>query len=162
MLFPHLIFKVDNLRLGSSPFHNPWNILRVLWLRRKASIHPSDNQPFDFTNLRSTKCAVCMVVSCACLGPRHSPFSNYLCRTPDKAAVGTIFNALSFDAVSARVWTCRLPDNEQLRYVFSFFFSSFFYLLNFRAIIFKSFTIEHNRICRYLNYCCANKKNMLI
>ena len=41
-----------------------------------------------------------MVVSCACFGPRHVPYSNYLCHAPDKAAVGTIVNVFSYDAVS--------------------------------------------------------------
>ena len=35
---------------------------------------------------------------CACLGPRHSPYANYT-RTPGIAAVETIFNVLSYDAV---------------------------------------------------------------
>ena len=35
-------------------------------------------------------------------GPRHSPYSYYLCRTPDIAAVETICNVFSYDAVSAR------------------------------------------------------------
>jgi hypothetical protein len=43
-----------------------------------------------------------MVVSCAFFGPRHSPYSNYLCRAPDIAEVGTIFNVFSYDAVSVR------------------------------------------------------------
>ena len=34
--------------------------------------------------------------------PEHSPYSYYLCRTPDIAAVGTNFNVFSYDAVSAR------------------------------------------------------------
>ena len=34
--------------------------------------------------------------------PRHSPYSYYLCRAPDIAAVGTIFNVFNYDAVSAR------------------------------------------------------------
>ena len=32
-----------------------------------------------------------MSMSCACFGPRHSPYSNY-CRATDIAAVGTILN----------------------------------------------------------------------
>ena len=35
-------------------------------------------------------------------GPWHSPYSNYLCREPDIAAVGTIFNVLSYDPVLDR------------------------------------------------------------
>ena len=32
----------------------------------------------------------------------HLPYSNYLCRAPDTAAVGTICNVFSYDAVSGR------------------------------------------------------------
>ena len=37
-----------------------------------------------------------MVMSCACL------WANHLCRAPDLAAVGTIFNVFGYDAMSAR------------------------------------------------------------
>ena len=40
-----------------------------------------------------------MVMSCACFGPRHFPYSNYLCRASDIASLGTIYNVFSFDAV---------------------------------------------------------------
>ena len=39
---------------------------------------------------------------CACFGPRHSPYSNSLYRATDLAAVGTILNVFSYDAVSDR------------------------------------------------------------
>ena len=45
-------------------------MLRVLWLRCKASLRPSDNQPFDCTT------SLCMVLSCACFDPRHFLYSN--------------------------------------------------------------------------------------
>ena len=35
-------------------------------------------------------------------GPRQSSYSNYLCRASDIAAVGTIFNVFTYDAVSDR------------------------------------------------------------
>ncbi len=35
-------------------------------------------------------------------GPRHSPYYYYLCRAPNIAAVGTIFNVFSYDAVLAQ------------------------------------------------------------
>ena len=41
-------------------------------------------------------------MSCACFGPWHSPFSNYLCCTPDIAPVGIIFNVFSYEAVLSR------------------------------------------------------------
>ena len=42
-------------------------------------------------------------MSCACFGPRHSPYSNYICRAIDIAAVGTIlFNVFRYDAVTDR------------------------------------------------------------
>ena len=43
-----------------------------------------------------------MVKSCACFGPRHSPYSNYLCCAFDIVAVGTIFNIFSYNAVLDR------------------------------------------------------------
>ena len=35
-------------------------------------------------------------------GPMQPPYSNYLCRALDIAAVGTIFNVFSYDTVSDR------------------------------------------------------------
>ena len=43
-----------------------------------------------------------MVMSCACLLAKTFPYSNYLCRAHDIAAVGTILNVFSYDAVSGR------------------------------------------------------------
>ncbi len=37
-----------------------------------------------------------VLLSCACFGPRHSPFSYYYCRASDIPAVGTSFNVLAF------------------------------------------------------------------
>ena len=41
-------------------------------------------------------------MSCACFGQRHFTYSNYYCRASDIAAVGTIFNVFSYDAVLNR------------------------------------------------------------
>ena len=43
-----------------------------------------------------------MLISKAYLGPRHYPYSNYLCRAPEEAAVGTIYNDFRYDAVLGR------------------------------------------------------------
>ena len=37
------------------------------------------------------------------LGPRHSPYFNYLSPTPDTVAVVTIFNVFTYNAVLGRV-----------------------------------------------------------
>ena len=58
-----------------------------------------------------------MVLSCACLGPRHSPYSYYLCCASDIAAVGTTFNVFSYDAVLPEHRTHHLPNAKQIRYV---------------------------------------------
>ena len=47
------------------------------------------------------------------------PYSYYLCRAPDIAAVGTIFNVFSYDAVLVEIRTYHLPDDERLHYVLS-------------------------------------------
>ena len=49
-------------------------------------------------------------MSCAFFGPRHSPYSNYLCRAPNIAAVGTFFNIFSYDVIHAY----HLPDPKLL------------------------------------------------
>ncbi len=41
-----------------------------------------------------------MVPRCACLGPRHPPYSYYYCR----ALVGTTFNVFSYDSVCAAMY----------------------------------------------------------
>ena len=46
--------------------------------------------------------SISTVISCACFGLRHSPYSNFLCRTLDIAAVGNIFNVFSYDTMSSR------------------------------------------------------------
>ena len=38
-----------------------------------------------------------LLMSCACLWPRHSPSSNYLCRAPGIAAVGIILKIFSYE-----------------------------------------------------------------
>ena len=50
-----------------------------------------------------------------------SPYSNYLCRTLDIAAVRTISNVFSFDTLhcQTKIRTHPLPKNERMRYVFS-------------------------------------------
>ncbi len=53
-----------------------------------------------------------MVLSCAYLGPRHWPYSYYLCCASDIAAVGTTVNFFSYDAVWAENRTHHLPDIE--------------------------------------------------
>ncbi len=65
----------------------------------------------------SEKFRLCMVMSCACYGLRHSPHFNYIYREPDIAAVGTIFNIFSYDAASGRYSNLSsIPDNERMRY----------------------------------------------
>ncbi len=43
-----------------------------------------------------------MVMSCACLEPRHSPYFNHLCHVSDIAEVGTIIHVFGYDAVMGR------------------------------------------------------------
>ncbi len=44
---------------------------------------------------------------------RHTSYSNYLRRASDKAAVETIFNVLSFDAVSGRADVLRVEPRSR-------------------------------------------------
>ncbi len=76
----------------------------------------ADNQPFDCTTF-VWKSKLCMVLSCTCLGPRHSPYSYYSCRVSDIAAVVTTFNVYSSNAVWAEHRTHHLQNAEQIRYV---------------------------------------------
>ena len=48
----------------------------------------------------------------------HLFYSNYLCRASYLAAVGTIFNIFSYEAVKNR--DLNLPDDERIRYVLSY------------------------------------------
>ncbi len=45
------------------------------------------------------------------------PYSYYLCRSSDMAAVGTTFNVFSYDAVWAENWTHHLPNACRMRYL---------------------------------------------
>ena len=49
----------------------------------------------------------------------HSLYSNYLCRAPDIAAVGTILTSLVMTQSWTEIKTYHLPDDEQMRYVLS-------------------------------------------
>ena len=88
----------------SSPRHLEHTLhfkLQCNVLNRLGYQHPSDIQPFDCTTFVWEVLTVqCMVMSCAFFWPRHSPYSNYLCCSYDKAAIGTIFNIFHYDAVS--------------------------------------------------------------
>ena len=53
-------------------------------------------------------------MSCPLFKPRHFPHSHYFNRTPEVAAVGTIFNLVSYDAVLGGIQTYHLPDKERL------------------------------------------------
>ncbi len=53
------------------------------------------NKLFDCTTF-IWKYKLCMVMSCTCFGPRHSPYSYYLCRTSDIGAVGTSSLAMTW------------------------------------------------------------------
>ncbi len=59
-----------------------------------------DNQPFVCTTF-VWKSKLFMELSCACIGPRHSPYSYYQCRAYDIVAVGTTFKVFSYDVVWA-------------------------------------------------------------
>ena len=59
----------------------------------KASIRPIDNQPCDCTTI---------VIEVQIVHGKELQYSNYLCRTSDKAAVGTIYNVFSYDVVVSR------------------------------------------------------------
>ena len=54
---------------------------------------------------------MCMVMSLSVYGPRHSPYSNYLCRERDTAAGGNIFNVFSYDMVRSEIRIYHLPDD---------------------------------------------------
>ena len=59
--------------------------------------------------------------SCTCFVPRHSPYSNYLCRAPDIEAIKTIFNVFSYDALLSRDFEpVAFPDDERMRYVLGY------------------------------------------
>ncbi len=73
-----------------------WSFTSYPWYSTLQTTNPLIAWPL------SEKSQLCMVTSCACFWPRHSPYSNYLCRASDIAAVGTIFNVFSYDVVSAR------------------------------------------------------------
>ena len=84
---------------GTSPLHvtfeQPLQFkLQCKALNRLGYQHPSDKQPFDFTTVVWKLYTCMMMMSCTCFDPRHSPYSNYLCRTSDIAAVGTILTSL--------------------------------------------------------------------
>ena len=64
---------------GTSPLH--------------VTFEPTPTNPLIARPL-SEKSKLCMVMRCACFGPKHSLYSNYLCYASDIAAVGTIFNSL--------------------------------------------------------------------
>ena len=84
---------------------------RHLWTYRLGYQHPSDNQPFDWTTF-------VWEVLTVHGNELHLFYSNYLCRTSYLAAVGTIFNVFSFEAVLDR--DSNLPDDEQMCYVLSY------------------------------------------
>ena len=60
-------------------------------------VYVTDNQPFDCTTFVWE-----VLMSCACLWAMAFPYFNYLCREPDVAEVGTIFNVSSYDMVRGR------------------------------------------------------------
>ena len=64
----------------------------------KEFIRPIDKQPYDCTTFVLEVLTV-YGNELRLFWPRHSLFSNYICRVPDIAAVGTIFNVFSFDSV---------------------------------------------------------------
>ena len=58
------------------------------------------NQTFDYTTFVLEVLTVHgNELRRACFGPKHTTYSNYLCQAPDIAAVGTISNVFSYDAV---------------------------------------------------------------
>ncbi len=52
-----------------------------------------------------------------CFGPRHSPYSYYYYRDSDLAAVGTIFNVLSFDQMCSKNRINNLSNAEQMLFL---------------------------------------------
>ncbi len=83
------------------------------WLLIRPHVLQTTN-PLIARPLRSIKC---MVMSCTCFGPRHSPCSNFLCRAPDIAAVGTNLKSLVMTWCRAKIQTYHLPDNKQMHNV---------------------------------------------
>ena len=65
----------------------------------------------------SPKCAMCMVLSCTCLEPRHFPYSYYYYRTSGIAAAVNTCNVFSFYAVWTEHRTRHLSYAEQMCYV---------------------------------------------
>ena len=64
----------------------------ILFIKKNKddNINKGEAQPQEHPSSRKVKWGVSMAV----YGSRHSPYSNYLCRAPDIAAVGTIFNKM--------------------------------------------------------------------
>ena len=79
---PTLTINVENLKLQKQqPFLTPFYY--------DTTFHCKSNCPWQ-------------VMSCACFGPKHSPYSNYQCPAPDIATVGTNVNVFSYDAMLSR------------------------------------------------------------
>ncbi len=58
---------------------------------------------------------LCMVMSYACLGPKHSPNSYYQCNASDISAEGIAFNVFGYGTVLAEQLT--ITTVKQMRYV---------------------------------------------
>ncbi len=88
---------------------------------------------------------MCIVISCDCFWPRHSPYSYYKFRTSDIVAVGNQFNVFSYEAVLADNRNHNFSDAEQMRYVLRYR----------RGLKLKLFSMVTNVAFRFLDYAVA-------